>query len=1150
MTSSGFQSFTTPRDTFISQSTQPAINTQDGLSQIAQTLAVIEPALQKYIVKKIEDIKEEEVAEAQTQGDEAARSYTKKQRLLFPEGVEIDETAPEFAQTVNKLSGIINENDRKIYQGKSIWYKNAFEEAKAIRLGKNYAAEMLTDYDTFRVKDPVTGVEKPLSAYPFASSTVQNFLSNYRNKNVELAAISPFHFQRSFLPEIKKGTENFITKHEVDHAFFKLDAHKKEVSGGLEAIVKSWQLKRQQNPNGKFEDIDFADEKEAVKILVENASKFYQGKDLSDFYKDVFIPFVNETAVSIAGDETLGENRFDLAEQWQDEIPKLFPKQLATKKVINKDGSVSIENIPEPVFLKDEKTGELVIDEASGQPIQRFQVVENADGTKSTIPVITFKTSDKTVLETKQNYLKEKNIAQKKINGLRKDYMQFGKERELLKNTNRMRELLTNASDRDLTNDEKQELNEIMATSPKARTWLENNRNTYRNQTYNGGLHLRDAINNGQYRDRFLAEQAVAAWWDKSLKLPADKSLYDEMIGDLDTEIDEERLYAIQYADGKSQGLTKLINNIASKGNNSIQIVDTSEQQIADYEKDVKKYSLTKHNFGQVDANNQPVLRYPTKLEIENYADKEFIVLKDQLTSTLAALDDETIDLDPLSERNLLTAKLIDRKSFSRHLVNIIKNPPIENNGDRTPITLSYVLENYDIKDIDGAYFFDQYKNTKGEYDISSPLEKVLTIIELSDEEISTYGLLDVLKNSSRPENQQRAKKYLENLEENKPKVPIENFDKLSKEDKLEVNRILGKEVFSQEDIENTGVVIPQKVDEKVEKTNVLDETTNKTSVIQGGTTNDNQIKNPKQMNLSKVISDIFIPPVNATENDLLASGDVSLPIGAGENFMNRFNMYLQTAYGFDTDSAIYKNMPNYMKTNLMGSFQDEEEVEIAEEENNQPTVTTGETIPTQDISEVQSDMTPNLGLRDGSLIAMALPPKGTETKEQQDKKVEISKDPNNIVRMETNFKTIYALAKEVGIKFPEVVAAQFGVESTHGLKITGTNNYLGIKARPEDIKSGNFTEVETFEEIDGKMVKVKAKFKNFKSIKESLLDYKKHHNDDWFNGFTTRKGTVNVNTAEEAIIRLKENGYATDSDYVKLVTDVLNDARRKPPLF
>ena len=1024
MTSSGFQSFTTPRDTFVSQSTQPAINTQDGLSQIAQTLSAIQPTLQKFIVKKIEDIRDEEVAEAQIQGDKAARSYTKKQRLLFPEGVEIDETAPDFAESVNKLSGIINENDRKIYQGKSIWYKNAFEEAKAIRLGKNYAAEMLADYDTFRVNDPRTGVEKPLSAYPFTSPTVQNFISSYRNKNVELAAISPFHFQRSFLPEIKKGTEKFLEKHETDHAFYKLDAHKKEISGGLEAIVKSWQLKRQQNPSAKFEDIDFTDEKEAVKILVENASKFYQGKDLSEFYKDVFIPFVNETAVSIAGDETLGENRFDLAEQWQDEIPKLFPKQLATKKVINKDGSVSIENIPEPVFLRDDNNN-LILDEATQEPIQKFKVVENADGTKSTIPVITFKTSDKTVLETKQNYLKEKNIAQKKINGLRKDYMQFGKERELLKNTNRMKELLTNASDRDLTNDEKQELNEIMATSPKARTWLENNRNTYRNQTYNGGLHLRDAINNGQYRDRFLAEQAVKTWWEKSLKLPADKTLYNEMIGDLDTEIDEERLYAIQYADSKSQGLSKLINNIASEGNNSIQIVDTSEQQIADYERDVKKYSLTKHDFGQVNPlTKEPVKRYPTKLEIENYADKQFIVLKDQLTSTLAALSDEEINLDPLSDRNILTGKKVERKSFSRHLFNIMRNPPIEDNGDRTPITLSYVLENYDIKNIDGAYFFDQYKNSQGQYDVNSTqLEKVLTIIELSDEEISTYGLLDVLKNSSRPENQQRAKKYEANI---KPDIPFVEGNKGG--------------------ADNSQEVIPQKVDEKVEESNVSDETTNKTPVIQGDTTDDNEIKNPKQMNLS----------------------------------------------------------------------------------------------------EVQSDMTPNLGLRDGSLIAMALPFKGKETKKQEDTQVTISKEPNAVQRMENNFRTIYALAKEVGIKFPEVLAAQFGAESDHGLLVTGKNNYFGIKATQAEIDAGQSTLAPTFEEIDGKKVRVMAHFKNFDSIRESIEHYKKFWNDD----FQDRKGLINVNTAEEAIIRLKENGYATDSDYVKLVTDVLNDARREPKLF
>ena len=56
-------------------------------------------------------------------------------------------------------------------------------------------------------------------------------------------------------------------------------------------------------------------------------------------------------------------------------------------------------------------------------------------------------------------------------------------------------------------------------------------------------------------------------------------------------------------------------------------------------------------------------------------------------------------------------------------------------------------------------------------------------------------------------------------------------------------------------------------------------------------------------------------------------------------------------------------------------------------------------------------------------------------------------KDGFKPVRQKHNFQVIYNLAKKNGIKFPEVVAAQFGVESVYGSKVTGTNNYFGIKA-------------------------------------------------------------------------------------------------------
>ena len=99
----GFQSSTRPVDTFVKQSTVAGITYTGGLNDVATALAKIEPTLNKFIVSKIKEIKEEEVAEAQTEGDQAARRYTKTQRLLFPQGVEIDETSPEFAETLSLI---------------------------------------------------------------------------------------------------------------------------------------------------------------------------------------------------------------------------------------------------------------------------------------------------------------------------------------------------------------------------------------------------------------------------------------------------------------------------------------------------------------------------------------------------------------------------------------------------------------------------------------------------------------------------------------------------------------------------------------------------------------------------------------------------------------------------------------------------------------------------------------------------------------------------------------------------------------------------------------------------------------------------------------------------------------------------------------
>lgn len=152
----------------------------------------------------------------------------------------------------------------------------------------------------------------------------------------------------------------------------------------------------------------------------------------------------------------------------------------------------------------------------------------------------------------------------------------------------------------------------------------------------------------------------------------------------------------------------------------------------------------------------------------------------------------------------------------------------------------------------------------------------------------------------------------------------------------------------------------------------------------------------------------------------------------------------------------------------------------------------------------------------------------------------EIKKGGTGLERWNKNWPTIYKIAKEVGIKYPEVVAAQFGQESKWGDLETGKNNYLGIKATQEEIDNGQSTLADTWEEIDGKRVKIKAHFKNFDSIRDSLLHYKKFWNDN----YKDRKGLVNAKTREEAVHLLKANGYATDSKYVKAILQILKNSR------
>ena len=113
--------------------------------------------------------------------------------------------------------------------------------------------------------------------------------------------------------------------------------------------------------------------------------------------------------------------------------------------------------------------------------------------------------------------------------------------------------------------------------------------------------------------------------------------------------------------------------------------------------------------------------------------------------------------------------------------------------------------------------------------------------------------------------------------------------------------------------------------------------------------------------------------------------------------------------------------------------------------------------------------------------------------------------------------------AAKAGAKFPQVLAAQWALESGWGKHTSGKNNYFGIKG-----KEGEGTLVQTTEFIAGMEKKVNAWFKNYPSLQDCVTDLI----NKWYKDYKDMKGVNRASSAEECAQLLVKEGYATDPMY------------------
>ena len=124
----------------------------------------------------------------------------------------------------------------------------------------------------------------------------------------------------------------------------------------------------------------------------------------------------------------------------------------------------------------------------------------------------------------------------------------------------------------------------------------------------------------------------------------------------------------------------------------------------------------------------------------------------------------------------------------------------------------------------------------------------------------------------------------------------------------------------------------------------------------------------------------------------------------------------------------------------------------------------------------------------------------------------------------------VTAAAKASGAKYPDLVAAQWALESGYGKHVSGTHNYFGLK--------GSGTATKTQEFINGQMVSIVDSFINF----PDLLSCVRYLVDRWHCNYEAYKGCNNATSRNEAAKWLVKDGYATDPDYADKLIKLMSE--------
>jgi len=134
----------------------------------------------------------------------------------------------------------------------------------------------------------------------------------------------------------------------------------------------------------------------------------------------------------------------------------------------------------------------------------------------------------------------------------------------------------------------------------------------------------------------------------------------------------------------------------------------------------------------------------------------------------------------------------------------------------------------------------------------------------------------------------------------------------------------------------------------------------------------------------------------------------------------------------------------------------------------------------------------------------------------------------------EEKWKAFYGMAQIAGAAYPQLLAAQFALESAWGTALSAKNNFFGIKAT----SSESATVSNTREVINGQSVYMDERFKNFDTPQDAV----NHLVTQWYKDYKGYKGVNNAASAFAAADQLRKEGYATDPQYASSLKRLMNE--------